>query len=596
MKFMNHNIEKITIDGSDLKQWFLSGTKEVESNKKELNSTNVFPIADGDTGTNLFYTLNKMNANNSDKTSFRDVIQILSEQGLYNARGNSGIIFASYINGLAKSGSDFDQVSTEEFGQIALGAVDSLYEAVDEPVEGTMISVIREWAKYLAEHSGKASNFIALLASAYSHASEALTKTTQQLAVLKENNVVDSGAAGFVHFLNGINISLGETHKYSPALVDKNSNPWQNSQHLTNYKYCAEFLLKETTSSLATGDIKNMIRPYGNSIVVAKVKDKIKIHIHTDHPDLLMEILEKQGEIMEQKVDEANNTRSKEIQRIGILTDSIADIPEEYKEKHSIHTLPLSIVFGDKWYLDKQTITLNQVIEKIQNSPDHPTSSQPEPGRIKEFLEKYSEIYDSLIFISVSSKMSGTYQSLVKEATKMGILGNKLHVVDSKLNSGAQGLIVQATVEMVEAGMEKDLIIEKIEELIAKTKIYVCLRTVEFATKGGRIPKSVGRLGMALGMRPIMSIDSQGKGSAFHMGFSQKALTKKIMKLAREAMKNKGIQSYSIVHAQNPTLVKEYEKALIQIIKKEPAFITEISSVVAINSGPGSLALSFIEE
>ncbi|MDX9888909.1 MAG: DegV family protein [Anaerovoracaceae bacterium] len=593
---MDHYIEKITIDGSDLKQWFLSGTKEVESNKKELNSTNVFPIADGDTGTNLFYTLNKMNANNSDKTSFRDVIQILSEQGLYNARGNSGIIFASYINGLAKSGSEFDQVSTKEFGQIALGAVDSLYEAVDEPVEGTMISVIREWAKYLAEHSGKASNFIALLASAYNHASEALVKTTQQLAVLKENNVVDSGAAGFVHFLNGINISLGEAHKNRPALIEKNSEPLENSQHLANYKFCTEFFLKESKGPLSTEDIKNLIRPYGDSIVVAKVQDNMRIHIHTDHPELVMEIMEKQGDIIEQKVDETNNTRSKGSQRIGILTDSIADIQEEYKEKHSVHTLPLSIVFGDKWYLDKQTITLNQVIEKIPNSPDHPTSSQPEPGRIREFLEKYSLIYDSLIFICVSSKMSGTYQGLIKEATKMGILGDKLLVVDSKLNSGAQGLILQATVEMVEAGMERDLILEKIEELISKTKIYVCLSTVEFATKGGRIPKSVGRLGMALGMRPIMSIDPQGKGTAFHMGFSQKALTKKIMKLTKEAMKKKGIRSYSIVHAQSPTLVREYEKALIQIIKKEPAFITEISSVVAINSGPGSLALSFIEE
>ena len=593
---MDHYIEKITIDGSDLKQWFLSGTKEVESNKKELNSTNVFPIADGDTGTNLFYTLNKMNANNSDKTSFRDVIQILSEQGLYNARGNSGIIFASYINGLAKSGSEFDQVSTKEFGLIALGAVDSLYEAVDEPVEGTMISVIREWAKYLAEHSGKASNFIALLASAYNHASEALVKTTQQLAVLKENNVVDSGAAGFVHFLNGINISLGEAHKNRPALIEKNSEPLENSQHLANYKFCTEFFLKESKGPLSTEDIKNLIRPYGDSIVVAKVQDNMRIHIHTDHPELVMEIMEKQGDIIEQKVDETNNTRSKGSQRIGILTDSIADIQEEYKEKHSVHTLPLSIVFGDKWYLDKQTITLNQVIEKIPNSPDHPTSSQPEPGRIREFLEKYSLIYDSLIFICVSSKMSGTYQGLIKEATKMGILGDKLLVVDSKLNSGAQGLILQATVEMVEAGMERDLILEKIEELISKTKIYVCLSTVEFATKGGRIPKSVGRLGMALGMRPIMSIDPQGKGTAFHMGFSQKALTKKIMKLTKEAMKKKGIRSYSIVHAQSPTLVREYEKALIQIIKKEPAFITEISSVVAINSGPGSLALSFIEE
>ena len=594
-KYMNHDIEKYTIDGTDLKGWFLSGAKEVGYNKKELNSTNVFPVADGDTGTNLYYTLNKMNAENTDKTSFHEVIQLLSEQGLYNARGNSGIIFASYINALAERGAIYEKVSTKEFGEIAFGAVDSLYKAVDQPVEGTMITVIREWAKFLAEHSGKASNFITLLSSAYNHASEALSKTTHQLAVLKANNVVDSGAAGFVHFLKGINISLGEAHTRNKEINKKDTLYSQTSKQNANYKFCAEFLIKETVILLSVEDIKRLIRPQGDSLVVAKSHNTLRVHIHTNHPELVMAIMEQQGEIIEQKVDELTIQTPNEKGRIGILTDSIADLPEEYKEKHGIHTLPLSIVFGDNWYLDKQTITLNQVIDKIRSSPDHPTSSQAEPGRIREFLEKYSELYESLIFINVSSKMSGSYQSVVKEASKLGILDKQLTVVDSKLNSGAQGLILQATVDMVDAGLGRDMIVDKINELIPKTKIYVCLSTVEFATKGGRIPKSVGKIGMALGMRPIMSIDPDGNGTAFHMGFSQKALTKKIMQIVKEVMKDKGISTYSIVHAKNPTLVAEYNKALTKIIGKEPDFISEISSVVAINSGPGSLALSFIE-
>lgn len=380
---MNHDIEKITIDGTDLRQWFLSGAKEVESNRKELNSTNVFPIADGDTGTNLYYTLNKMNAANSDKTSFKDVIQILSEQGLYNARGNSGIIFASYINGLAKYGSSFEQVSTKEFGEIAFGAVDSLYEAVDEPVEGTMISVIREWAKYLLENSGKASNFMPLLASAYNHASEALSKTTYQLAVLKESKVVDSGAAGFVHFLRGINLSLGDTNTRTKKSDNRNYKNLGEILDISNHKYCAEFLMIMDHSSSGIEDIKHLVRSYGDSLVVAKVQDKVRVHIHTNHPELIMSALEQKGEILEQKIDEANITSFNKKQKIGILTDSIADIPESYKEEHAIHTLPLSIVFGDSWYLDKQTITLNQVLEKIRDNSDYPTSSQPEPGRIK---------------------------------------------------------------------------------------------------------------------------------------------------------------------------------------------------------------------
>ena len=592
---MNHNIEKTTVNGTDLEQWFFYGAKEVGLNKKELNNTNVFPIADGDTGSNLSYTLSKMAGESSSKTSFRDVIQSLSEKGLYNARGNSGIIFAAYINGLAKHGSHFDQVSTKEFGIIASEAVDSLYEAVDQPVEGTMITVIREWAKYLADHGSKVSNFITLLSSAYNHASIALSKTPQQLAVLRENHVVDSGAAGFVHFLKGINISLGELISNNNNSTKKEDIHLDGIEHPSNYKYCTEFLLKETAKPLLVQDIKKLIRTHGDSIVVAKAQDKIRVHIHTNHPSSVMEIMEKQGEVIEQKVDELSTPLPNEKQMVGILTDSIADLPEEYKEKHSIHTLPLSIVFGNSWYLDKHTITLAHVIDKIYTNPDYPTSSQPEPGRIREFLEKYSERYDSLIFISVSSKMSGTYQSLVKEASSMGILGSKLTVIDSKTNSGAQGLIIQAAVEMRDKGLKREVIAEKIKELIPKAKIYVCLNTVEFATRGGRIPKSVGKIGMALGMRPIMSIDPEGKGTASNMGFSQKALTKKIMKIAEDAMKNKGISSYSIVHAQNLKLEKEYADTLTKIIKKEPAFISEISSVVAINSGPGSIALAYLE-
>jgi hypothetical protein len=593
---MGEHREKTQINGADLTQWFLFGAKEVAENRTELNRINYFPVADGDTGTNLHYTLQRMIQHGSPKPSFQEAMRQLSDAALSNARGNSGIIFASYINGMAKESRAYEQVTTKEFSEIASGAVDSLYEAVQEPVEGTMISVIKEWAVFLREHGEEITGFRTLFSKAYSHAHEALLKTTEQLAVLKEHKVVDSGAAGFVHFLKGMNDFFGSSPNFS-------NNTWaqkENSQSLLKadppqYRYCTE-LLVQPHQFLPSEKLKKELDSFGDSLVVVTGAEKTKIHIHTDRPDLVLQKMEAHGIILEQKVDELEEVELANKQSIGLLTDSIADLPESYKKENHIHTLPLSIVFGDDWYLDKQTITLPQVIQKIEARTEHPTSSQPEPSRIRVFLEKYAEQYESLIFITVSSQMSGTYQSVIKEAKALGLEEDRLTVIDSKLNSGAQGLLVMKACEMLKNELPKEEITSRIKETIVKTKIYVCLNTIEYAAKGGRVSNTVGAVGMALKIRPIMSIDREGKGTTFGMGFSQAYLTRKIFSLMKKAMKDTGIEDYAIVHALNPKLAREYAQRLTPLVGKPPLFVEEISSLVAIHSGPGSVALCLIEK
>lgn len=144
--------------------------------------------------------------------------------------------------------------------------------------------------------------------------------------------------------------------------------------------------------------------------------------------------------------------------------------------------------------------------------------------------------------------------------------------------------------------MDLEEIAGKLEEWISKGRIYVCLETIEYAVKGGRVSNRVGAIGMKLGLRPIMSLDEAGAGKTFGAAFSRKGITGKIMKLVRKAMKNGGIEAYSIVHARDPALAEEYRERLARMIGKEPEFVTEISSVVAINSGIGAVAVSIIEK
>ncbi|MDD3921432.1 MAG: DAK2 domain-containing protein, partial [Eubacteriales bacterium] len=202
---MQAKAETQQANGADLLFWFSSGASEVYTHVKHLNLINVFPVADGDTGSNLAATLRGMLANSAPMQNVHHMLQAISQAALESARGNSGIIFASYMNGLALESAAYETINVSQFSGIALGAVRHLYAAVDNPREGTLMSVIRDWAKFLHSNHSRYQQFGTLFADAYGYALQLLQKTREQMAVLRKHNVVDAGAAGFVRFLEGIN-------------------------------------------------------------------------------------------------------------------------------------------------------------------------------------------------------------------------------------------------------------------------------------------------------------------------------------------------------------------------------------------------------
>ena len=601
---MENTAKKHFINGNDILKWFYLGAQEVQSNKNYLNSINVFPVADGDTGTNLSTTMKAMVERPSVERNFNAMMRGMSESGLAHARGNSGILFASYINGLAMEGKTFDEISVKDFACIAHRAVAYLYHTIENPVEGTIISVIKDWAAFLFQNRELYENFQELLTDAYQAAKTSLLNTTTQLDVLKKNHVVDSGADGFVKFLSGIN-------RYFHGGEIEISTSWENTTLIVEdnqsdkFVYCTEAFLslnKNTLSlqsSLLDRQLKTLLHDQGDSLIISRTGERLRVHIHTDVPEIVVDHLKDYGDFIEQKVDYMRlqqNIRTHQLGRIGILTDSIADLPEEYKLENQVHTLPLGLLLGESVYLDKLTIKLPQLFRSIPLLDSYPTSSQPEPARVSTFLDNLLEYYDSLIFIAVASKLSGTYQTLVQEARKLEYKGKTITILDSKLNSGAQGLLVTEAVQLAKSGESHKDIVAKLQATIEKTAIYVCLNTLEYAVRSGRVPNTIGKLGMKVGMRPIMTLDKEGKGTAFGVGFSKKGLTKKIYHLVKKAMKEGGIKAYSIVHADNLTLASEYQKELTKIIGKEPKFVSEISSVVAIHSGLGCVAVCLMKE
>ncbi|MDD2591767.1 MAG: DegV family protein, partial [Erysipelotrichaceae bacterium] len=347
-----------------------------------------------------------------------------------------------------------------------------------------------------------------------------------------------------------------------------------------------------------TDQVKEQLSDMGDSLIVSINDGYIRIHIHVNNPRLLVKKMKEYGTFIEQKADDMflqldvqQNRRSK----IGLITDTIADIPDELKSKYQIFTIPLGMIIEDEVYLDKLTINSEDVFGVIDNG-GHPTSTQPEPIRVKNILEEIADRYDSLIVISVASKLSGTFNVIKKEADALNENGYKISVIDSKLNSGAQGLLVKKAAELISEGLQHEELVQKLNELASKGKIYVCLNTLDYAVAGGRVPDTVGKIGKLFKMRPIMSLDKEGKGIAFGIGFSQESMTKKIYRLVKKTLKRKGIMSYSIVHSSNDELANQYITDLTDMIGKGPEFVSNISAIVAMHSGPGCVAVSFINE
>jgi DegV family protein with EDD domain len=203
--------------------------------------------------------------------------------------------------------------------------------------------------------------------------------------------------------------------------------------------------------------------------------------------------------------------------------------------------------------------------------------------------------FEEIIVLTVSSNLSVTHDIINKEALKLIEKGKNITVIDTLLNSGAEGLMVQKTAQLIASGVPTKEIVKQIETDRSNTEILVCLETFKYAMMGGRLPKAVGKIGMLLGIRPIMTLNDKGEGAAFSMAFSKKGITKKIVKYVEKTLEEHDIERFSLVHCLNEPLALEYQTIFTNLIGKEPEYITEVSSAIAVHSGVGTVAISFVK-
>ncbi|WP_170270089.1 DAK2 domain-containing protein [Heliorestis acidaminivorans] len=292
------------LSGEDLVRLLQGGAYSVEQKKAQIDQLNVFPVPDGDTGTNMALTLKSAVASlpGEGEKKAGKIATVAAKGALLGARGNSGVIFSQLIWGWAKAIEKNTLVTPQDWAQGMVKGVELAYSAVMKPVEGTILTVAKEAAQEAKKRAKRKDiSFEELFLIATEAGQEALSRTPELLPVLKEAGVVDAGGQGYVLFLQGIyKALLGETTEeegdLQPFLQSVEAD-WQkrNAFHLTGAKereathftYCTEFILRGTALPLQA--LRHRLEDIGDSVLVVGDSNVLKCHVHTDRPGLALE-------------------------------------------------------------------------------------------------------------------------------------------------------------------------------------------------------------------------------------------------------------------------------------------------------------------
>jgi DAK2 domain fusion protein YloV len=330
----------IMINGKDLARSVKAGCIRLEHNRDQVDLLNVFPVPDGDTGTNMYLTLLaavKEGEKNSHEPLGK-VAKAISLGSLMGARGNSGVILSQIFRGIAKTLEGKEQASAVELAQAIRAGSDTAYKAVMKPVEGTILTVIREIAKVCETEAKEGNDILGSLLAGVEQGYKTLERTPAMLPILKEAGVVDSGGSGLLYFLEGFVDGLAQEKDialdtYKEKMAAPRSYRAVDISELA-FLYCTEVLIKGEV--LDTSDIKDHLGPLGDSMLVVGDDDLVKIHIHSNHPGKVLETCLQFGSLSDIKInnmleevhEQRHNWEEQKVEkarRIGLVAVGVGD-------------------------------------------------------------------------------------------------------------------------------------------------------------------------------------------------------------------------------------------------------------------------------
>jgi hypothetical protein len=589
------------LDGFRLARSVDAAAGWVEAGRDEINRLNVFPVPDGDTGTNFSLTLRAVADGVAEirGAPLGDTARAAARAAVLGARGNSGMMLAHFLLGFAEELGDAHRATAGDVAAGLKGGADRLYASLDDPREGTILTVARETAAAAERVAIDTSDLAEFSRRVLASSRAALAATTEQLDVLKEAGVVDAGAMAFVRMLEGVRRLIDgeaiERPSFPPERAERGPAAEFTVAAERDFQFCTECLVRGP--HLPPGNVvRAALHPFGGSVVVAAVGDILKLHVHTDTPEQVFALAEQWGTITARKADDMRAQHRAlghpDRRPLAVVADSSADLPDSTLDRHRIALIPLQVTFGDTTYRDRVELSPPEFYRRLRATTALPTTSQPTPGEFVRAFQSATTEADAVVAVLLSSGLSGTFQA-AQAAVKAAHLEH-VSLFDSKSASLGLGMLALRAAELAESGWAAPAIMTELARVRAQSGMYCTVDTLTNLQRSGRVSRGKAWLAGMLDLKPILTLDDAGRViPADRVRGREQGMTRVLQLVDRALVPKPEVVRFGIAHVEAPDVAERLRNALVAAYHPRDCFVTLATGVLGAHTGIGAWAVFY---
>jgi uncharacterized protein len=596
------------LDGVRLRRALVAGCDFVQQQRSELNRINVFPVPDGDTGTNLALTASSISdtLRGMQEPRLDVTARAAADAAIMGARGNCGMILSHFLLGFSDAVAGADRLRAPAFAEALTTSAEHVYRSLERPVEGTIISIMREVAE--EAKAARTRDFADLLEVLLLRARDACRRTPDSLPVLRQAGVVDAGALGFVHILEGVGAyvhgepftSLVTAPSFSGEPTGAAGVEYPAASEV--YRFCTEALVRGAALP-ASDPVREHLRDVGDSLIVIRGADVLKVHIHTDDPESVFAYLRTLGTLVTHKAEDMA-VQHEAVERaaaghvqlarrpVSIVTDSSCDLPDEIVRAHGIHVVPLLVIFENETLRDRIDIDAVRFVERLR-AGEHPTTSQPAPKAFLDAFAAAAEDGETVLAILLSSALSGTYGS-AEVAAKRFDGAAPVVLVDSLGASLTLGLLVMRATELAELGQSTGEIAAELRRIRAQSGIFFTVEVFDNLLASGRVGRGQVMIAGLLDIRPILGLETDGRVHPLARVRGRGNVEKRMMtELLERVPTDASRLRFGVVHVGCEERAEHVAGLLRQTFGDREILVTPASPVLATHLGPGAWGIAY---
>jgi DegV family protein with EDD domain len=591
------------VDGPRLARSVFAAADWVAAGREEINRINVFPVPDGDTGTNFTLTLRSVAdaLRALGDAPLSETARTMARAAILGARGNSGMMLAHFLLGFTEALGDRTTATAPDIARAIRQGADRLYESLDDPREGTILTVARDAAIAAEPVARESRDICEFMKRLLEEGEAALARTPELLAVLKEAGVVDAGGKGFVRMLEGVVRYIHGDPILPGAVVDESAGPplfvaaGVDVAAERDFQYCTEVLVRGEGLPPAN-EVRAAMHAFGGSTVVALMGDILKIHVHTDTPEAVFSYASRLGRVDSTKAEDmrVQHRRLAHTSRraVTIVTDSSADLPDSVLDRYGIALVPLQVMFGSSTFRDRVELKPEEFYRRLRGTVELPTTSQPAPAAFIQAFRDARQEADEVVAVLLGSNLSGTFASAQAAIRAGGVQG--VHLVDTRLASLGVGLLALRGAELAEMGWSGERIAAELTRLRSRSGMLLTVDRYDNLLRSGRISRGKAWLAGMLDVKPILSFDSDGRVVPVERVRGRENLEVRALALLDERLTPRPRKlRFGVAHADAPDAAERIRAALVEKYQPQDCFVTLATGVLGTHVGPGAWGIFY---